>query len=153
MVDHYKQQLFKGLSIFFFFLVAFLLINSTLVYLYEKSGLNPFHFGEIALASAFMTKVILVLDHFLFMKRCRKKPLIVPILWKTAIYFLFLIVIRLGVHFLPRLWGKEVFLNVPLFVSIQLIYLWVLGMFVGIWELTSRLGKKKMLSLFFGVGE
>lgn len=156
-----KKELLHILPIFIFFLVSFTLINWLEAFLFEHMGVTPFRFAEVAIAAALIAKVVLVVDHWTLINRYRNKPLIYPILWKTAFYWVILLVVRLLIRLVPFLvgardhfeWGWDRFLshmNWNLFTSVQFYYLLLLFVFVTFQELTFKLGASKMRKLFFG---
>jgi hypothetical protein len=156
-----KREFFHVIPIFLFFLVSFTLINWTESFLFKRSGITPFGFLEVAIAAALIAKIVLVVDHLPLIRLFRTKPLAVGILWKTAIYCVLLLIVRLAIRFVPHLFKDDsgfrgdlaLFieqLNWNLFISIQVYYLMLLFIFVTFQELTYKIGPAKMRRLFFG---
>lgn len=156
-----KREFLHVLPIFLFFLVCFTAINWVETYLFEQAGLTPFRFLEVVLAAALIAKIVLIVDHFPVVKFFRSKPLIYSILWKTGLYWVFLLIVRLSVRFAPFFFGfdddiEQDFIrfvqdvNWHLFMSIQVYYLMLLFIFVTFQELTFKIGPKKVKQIFFG---
>jgi hypothetical protein len=85
----------------------------------------------------------------------------VGIVWKTASYWVLLLIVRLCIRFVPFFFkadesfseGWALFvsqLDWNLFISIQIYYLMLLFIFVTFQELTYKIGPAKMRRLFFG---
>lgn len=156
-----RKEIVHVLPIFLFFLFFFTLINWTEIFLFEKAGITPFRFLEVAIAAALIGKVILVVDHMRVVHLFRKKPLAYGILWKTALYWAIVLIVRLLIRLVPYLWGAksspeeefhlfEIQVNWSLFISIQAYYLMLFFIFVTFQELTYKVGPKKMRKMFFG---
>jgi hypothetical protein len=156
-----KREILHVLPIFLFFLFFFTLINWMETYLFEGSGIRAFRFLEVVLAAALIAKIVLVLDHLPFIDRFRKHPLAYGIIWKTFMYWVVLLLVRLLIRFAPFFWSSthhlewdiiEFFQRVRwnVFFSIQGYYLMLLFIFVTFQELAYKIGIKKMRALFFG---
>ena len=156
-----KREFFHVLPIFLFFLVSFTVINWTEVFLFKQVGISPFGFLEIIIAAALIAKIVLIVDHLPLIRLFRTKPLAVGIIWKTAIYWVLLLIVRLCIRFAPYFFKADdgfegdlvLFisqLNWNLFTSIQIYYLMLLFIFVTFQELTYKIGPAKMRRLFFG---
>lgn len=158
-IDWMKNETMRVVPVFIFFLFFFTIINWTEVYLYKQVGIKPFHFLEIAIAASLIAKIILVIDHVPIIDFVKKKPLIFGIFWKTAVYWIVLLFVRLLIRLVPFLFHQESFevefdtfletINWNLFISIQTYYLMLLFIFVTFRELTLKIGVKKMQRLFF----
>jgi hypothetical protein len=156
-----KRAFLHILPIFLFFLVFFTLINWTEIFLFKRSGITPFGFLDVAIAAALIAKIVLVVDHLPLIRLFRTKPLAHNIVWKTAIYWVLLLIVRLAIRLVPYLFGTDTGfredvdlfvneLNWNLFISIQAYYLMLLFIFVTFQELTFKIGPAKMRRLFFG---
>lgn len=153
-----KQEFYRVFPIFLFFLITFNLINITEIGLFKKAGLTPFTFLNIAVAAGIVAKTILVVDHMPWLNLFSKKALIYTIIWKTIIYWIVTLIIRLLIRFYPYLHissftvDYNAFIqNVDwrLFISIQIWYLMLFFLYVAARELTYALGPKKMYNLLF----
>jgi hypothetical protein len=161
MLGWIKKEVLHVIPIFLFFLFFFTLINWMEAFLFEGMGVTPFRFLEVAIAAALIAKIVLVVDHLPLIHLCRKRPLAYVICWKTGIYWVLLLVVRLVIRFVPFLFGggdhfiedlirfySAVHWNI--FLSIQGYYLMLLFIFVTFQELTFKIGPEKMRHLFFG---
>ena len=152
----FKEKILHILPIFLFFLVFFTLINWIEAFLFEKHGLTPIRFFEVVVAAALIAKIVLVVDLLPAVHRYKTRPLIYPILWKTAFYWVILLIVRLAIHLAPNIMYRSgykdfmVNINWDLFISNQAYYLMLLFIFVTFQEITYRLGPKKMRQMFFG---
>jgi hypothetical protein len=156
-----KKEVLHILPIFLFFLFFFTLINWTEAFLFEREGITPFRFAEVAIAAALIAKIVLVVDHFRIVHLFRQRPLAYIIFWKTALYLVILLIVRFLIRLVPYLFEsksgfREDFIlfvshmNWNLFISIQVYYLMLLFIFVAFQELTYKIGPAKMRRLFFG---
>ena len=154
-----KKEFLHVFPIFLYFLIFFTLLNTTQVYLYKQVGLTQVRFIEIVIASSLIAKIMLVLDHMVFIDLFKRYALVYGILWKTAIYYIVLLLVRLLIRFVPFWYHTANFslaltqflegVNWHLFLSIQTYYLMLLFIFVAFRELTLRIGVQKTIELFF----
>lgn len=139
----------------------FTLINWTEAFLFKRDGITPFGFLEVAIAAALIAKIVLIVDHLPLIRLFRTKPLAYGIIWKTTLYWVLLLIVRLAIRFVPYLFGSDdgfrddlslfiEHLDWNLFTSIQIYYLMLLFIFVTFQELTYKIGPAKMRRLFFG---
>ena len=156
-----KREVVHVLPVFLFFLIFFTLINWIESYLFKHMGVTPFRFAQVALAAALIAKVVLVADKLTVLNLFRKKPLAFGIVWKTMLYWLFLLVVRFVIRMAPYLTihgmsfhldGDQFFtqVNWNLFISIQAYYLMLLFIFITFQELATQIGPEKMRRMFFG---
>jgi hypothetical protein len=156
-----KRELYHIVPIFLFFLVSFTLINWVEAFLFKGIGVTPFGFLEVAIAAALIAKIVLIVDHMRMITLFRGKPLAYSICWKTGIYWILLLIVRLLIRFIPFVFGSEngfrddltlfvYHVNWNLFLSVQAYYLMLLFIFVTFQELTFKIGPEKMRRLFFG---
>jgi hypothetical protein len=155
------KELLKFVPVFIFFLIFFTLINWTESFLFKKAGITPFGFVEIALAAALIAKVIFFLDYTPFVRFFEKRPLIYNILWRTALYWISLLTIRILIRFIPFVLGakngfdRDVQLFMEkidwrLFFSIQVDYLMLLFIFDVFKGLSEKIGYAEMRRIFLG---
>ncbi|MBI5346354.1 MAG: hypothetical protein HZB76_04355 [Chlamydiae bacterium] len=156
-----KKEIFYIFLVFFFFLIFFTLINWIETFLFERAGVTPFSFLEVAIAAALIAKIVIVVDHLPFINFFRKRPLAYSIFWKTTLYWIILLLVRVLIRFVPFLFGAESGfkgdlaqfvnqVNWNLFISVQAFYLMLLFIFVTFQELAFRIGPYKMRRIFFG---
>ena len=96
-------QMKRALPPTIFFFVGFNLILWTKVLILEEHGIKFSGLLTATVAALLVGKAVLVTDHMPFMRRLDGAPLIQPILFKSGIYWLCVLVVRLGerlVHFL-----------------------------------------------------
>ena len=156
-----SQEIAHILPVFIFFLFFFTLINWIETYLFESVGMEGITFLQVALAAALIAKIVLVIDHMPGIDRFKKYPLSISILWKTFLYWIILFLVRLLIKFVPIYWHNSgeftanfnrffASINWNLFLSVQAYYLMLLFIFVTFKELVNKIGRKKVLELFFG---
>ena len=142
-----------------FFLVGFNLILWTKRLILEEQGIEFSGFFTATVAALLVGKAVLVTDNLPFMRRFDGAPMIQPILFKSAIYWLCVLIVRLAeglVHFLAA--GGVIadfpehlvqHFSWPRFLSIQ-IWLTVLFLiYVTIHELNMLFGDGELFRLFF----
>jgi hypothetical protein len=135
-----------------FFFVGFNLILWTKRLILEEHGVEFSGFLTATLAALLVGKAVLVTDNLPFMRRFNGAPLIQPILFKSAIYWLCVFMVRLAEGLLHFLAAGGVLANFPThlvqhfswprFLSIQLIY-------VTTHELNMLIGDGELYRLFF----
>jgi hypothetical protein len=155
-----KKQFLHLFPAFLFFFISFNVINLTIGLMIRKDGFSPFGFLTVFLASAVVAKVLLIVDNMSFLNIFPKKPLIYNVAWKTCLYSLVSLLIRLIDRYFRFRgentgWqeGFENFItnvNWPLFWSVQIWYLLLFGIFVIFREFVYEFGAKKIRKLFFG---
>src|ERR1700731_3073914 len=142
-----------------FFFVGFNLILWTKRLILEEQGIEFSGFFTATVAALLVGKAVLVTDNLPFMRRFDGAPMIQPILFKSAIYWLCVLIVRLAeglVHFLAA--GGVIadfpehlvqHFSWPRFLSIQ-IWLTVLFLVcVMIHELNMLFGDGELFRLFF----
>ena len=142
-----------------FFFVGFNLILLTKRLILEEQGIEFSGFFTATVAALLVGKAVLVTDNLPFMRRFDGAPMIQPILFKSAIYWLCVLIVRLAeglVHFLAA--GGVIadfpehlvqHFSWPRFLSIQ-IWLTVLFLiYVTIHELNMLFGDGELFRLFF----
>jgi uncharacterized membrane protein YhdT len=153
------EQVRHTLPAVIFFFIGFNLILFTKTMVLQEQGIPFSGFAVATLAALLVGKAVLVTDHMPFMRRFEGAPLIQPILFKSAIYWVVTFVVRVidgYVHFLRGGGAPGEFLNYlidnfswPRFFSIQ-IWLMVLFMiYVTIGELSTLFGDGELPRLFF----
>lgn len=132
-----------------FFFFFFSLINAALIFLFTRAGIAPYNLLEIAIAAALIAKVVSFIDHWPWAQRFQKKALYIGILWKTALYWTFLVFIRMSVKWIGNFFQQSASIDWHLFWSIQIYDLLFLFIFAVFKELGEKLGAQKMKELFF----
>ena len=142
-----------------FFFVGFNLILWTKRLVLEEHGIDFSGFFTATLAALLVGKAVLATDHLPFMRRFDGAPMIQPIIFKTAIYWLCILIVRLAeelVHFLAN--GRTVTdfptyliesLSWSRFLSIQIWLMVLFLVYVTIHELNTLFGDGELYRLFF----
>jgi hypothetical protein len=142
-----------------FFFVGFNLILWTKRLILEEHGVEFGGFLTATLAALLVGKAVLVTDNLPFMRRFDGAPLIQPILFKSAIYWLCVFMVRLAeglVHFLAA--GGVIadfpthlveHFSWPRFLSIQLWLMVLFLVYVTTHELNMLIGDGELYRLFF----
>ena len=147
-----KQDVIRVFPAFVFFFVSFQLINQIEELFLRSHGIPTFSFLETTVAAAIIAKVILVIDHLPFANPFPRQPLICNVLWKTALYAIPTMFVRLGIRaepYFPNIhefiesidWGQ--------FIAIQEIYVVLFFTFVTSREFILIIGPPKVYRIFF----
>ena len=142
-----------------FFFVGFNLILWTKHLILQEHGVEFSGFFTAIVAALLVGKAVLVTDNLPFMRRFDGAPMIQPILFKSAIYWLCVLIVRLAeevVRFVAAGGAIAAFgdhfanhFSLPRFLSIQ-IWLTVLFLvYVTIHELNELFGDGELYRLFF----
>lgn len=144
---------------FLYFFITFNLINFTEGLRLEKEGIIPLGFWPIFIAALLMAKVILIADHFPFINLFPHRPLIYNILWKTQVYGLGILTVRLLDRWIPFYLNHPSFseatiafiekMNWPAFTAIQIWYFFLFFLFVFYGELSTLIGSDRLLKVLF----
>ena len=158
-LDWWLEQVLHMLPAVIFFFVGFNLILWTKLLILEEQGIEYSGFVAATLAALLVGKAVLVVDNLPFMRRFDGAPLIQPILFKTAIYWVVVFAFRLGealFHFVldgGALADFPAFLAAnfswPRFLSIQLWLMVLFLVYVTIHELDTLFGDGELFRLFF----
>lgn len=121
---------------------------------------EPFTFWEVFLAVVLISKILFVLDHLPWIHLFLKGPLIYNVAWKTTLYWISTLSVRLMVRFISFLVEQKTIhpsihkfyeqINWGVFWGVGLLYLMLFGFFVIARELTIVIGLKKIKQLFLG---
>ena len=142
-----------------FFFIGFNLILWTKRLILEEHGIDFGGFFTATVAALLVGKAVLVTDSLPFMRRFEGAPLIQPILFKSAIYWLCVLIVRLAEglgHFLAS--GGVIALfpayfvdrfSWPRFLSIQLWLMVLFLVYVTVHELNELFGNGELFRLFF----
>ena len=142
-----------------FFFIGFNLILWTKRLILQEHGVEFSGFFTAIVAALLVGKAVLVTDNLPFMRRFDGAPMIQPILFKSAIYWVCVLIVRLAeevVHFVAAGGAIAAFgdhfvnhFSLPRFLSIQ-IWLMVLFLaYVTIHELNQLFGDGELYRLFF----
>jgi hypothetical protein len=157
--DWWLEQVKHALPPTIFFFVGFNLILWTKRLILEEHGIEFSGFFAATVAALLVGKAVLITDNLPFMRRFDGAPMIQPILFKTAIYWACVFIVRLVeglVHFLANGGAITDFptyivehFSWSRFLSIQ-IWLMVLFLaYVTIHELNMLFGDGELFRVFF----
>ncbi len=157
--DWLLEQMRHMLPTVIFFFIGFNLILWTKWLILKEQGIEYSGFVAATLAALLVGKAVLVVDHLPFMRRFDGAPLIQPIAFKTAIYWVVVFAFRLSealIHFVfdgGALADFPGFLvakfSWPHFLSIQLWLMVLFLVYVTIHELDMLFGDGELFRLFF----
>ena len=142
-----------------FFFVGFNLILWTKRLILQEHGIEFSGFFTALVAALLVGKAVLVTDNLPFMRRFDGAPMIQPILFKSAIYWLCVLIVRLAeelAHFVATGgaisdFGDHFAGQFPLarFLSIQIWLMVLFLVYVTIHELNELFGDGELYRLFF----
>ena len=157
--DWWLEQVKHTLPPTIFFLVGFNLILWTKRLILEEHGIEFNGFFTAMVAALLVGKAVLITDNLPFMHRFDGAPMIQPILFKSAIYWLCVLIVRLAerlIHFFP---GGGSIADFPAhlvedfswarFLSIQIWLMVLFLVYVTIHELNVLFGDGELYRLFF----
>ena len=157
--DWWIAQVKHALPPTIFFFLGFNLILWTKRLILEEHGVEFGGFLTATLAALLVGKAVLVTDNLPFMRRFDGAPMIQPILFKSAIYWLCVLMVRLAerlVHFLVA--GGVIadfpthlveHFSWPRFLSIQVWLMVLFLVYVTTHELNMLIGDGELYRLFF----
>src|SRR3954470_8707609 len=159
IVTWWLAQVRHALPPTIFFFIGFNLILWTKRLILQEHGVEFSGFFTAVLAALLVGKAVLATDNLPFMRRFDGAPLIQPILFRSAIYWLCVLIVRLGEEVVRFVSGGGAIANfgdhfvnhfsLPRFLSIQ-IWLMVLFLaYVTIHELNQLFGDGELYRLFF----
>ena len=156
--DWWLEQVKHALPPTIFFFIGFNLILWTKRLILEEHGIEFNGFFTAMVAALLVGKAVLITDNLPFMRRFDGAPMIQPILFKSAIYWLCVLMVRLAerlVHFLP---GGGLIADFPAhlvedfswarFLSIQIWLMVLFLVYVTIHELNVLFGDGELYRLF-----
>lgn len=154
-----KIQFYHVLPAFLFFFCAFWLLRTTQRLMYTGEGLPPIKLITIVISAGIVAKVMLVIDNLPWIDPFTKKPAIYSVVWKTFIYSLSSLIVRVIDGILPFIKEKSFVVEYELFVhtvnwrffwTIQMWYCILFLIFVVSREVVQAIGPRKMRRIFLG---
>lgn len=143
-----------------FFAAGFNLIVITTQLLVEDYGLHLFHFLVATTGALLVGKAVLVADALPFLRRFDDSPLIVPILFKTSVYVLVVLLVRLAEALIEHLVAGGTLAGLPhhlqeefrwhRFIAVQTWIVVLFLVYTTASELGVLVGREELHSLFFG---
>jgi hypothetical protein len=157
--DWWLAQVKHALPPTIFFFVGFNLILWTKRQILEEQGVEFSGFFTATLAALLVGKAVLITDNLPFMRRFDGSPMIQPILFKSGVYWLCVLIVRLAeglVHFLTAGGALSDFpahlvehFSWPHFLVIQVWLMVLFLVYVTTHELNMLIGDGELYRLFF----
>ena len=157
LLKKFKEKSLGVFVAFLFFLAALSLINMIEGLFW---GSAPFSFYTVIIAAGVIAKTLIMVAHLPWVNLFPNKPLIYNMLWKTALYALSTLIVRVAIRMVPALFATHSFskgwarffaeIEPQRFIAIQLCYLVLFFIFVVAEEICSSLGGKHLRKLIFG---
>ena len=157
--DWWLAQVKHALPPTIFFFVGFNLILWTKRLILEEHGIDYTGFFTATVAALLVGKAVLVTDNLPLMRRFDTAPMIRPILFKSTIYWMCILIVRLAerlFHFLAAGGAIADFPNYlvgqfswPRFLSIQIWLMVLFLVYVTTHELNMLIGDGELYRLFF----
>lgn len=153
-------ELIRILPAVIYFFLAFCLFRITFGMWLKEAGLRIWSFTGVIIASLIIGKVMLIVDNIPFLNIFSDKPRIYNTLWKSFVYTLASLVIRLIEHLIPFIrqyhdlgiaWGHLIGQVVwPRFWIVQIWCFVLFLIFVVNQELIMGVGWERIRKIFFG---
>jgi len=157
--DWWLAQVRQALPPTIFFFIGFNLILWTKRLVLEEHGIDFSGFFTATLAALLVGKAVLATDHLPFMRRFDGAPMIQPIIFKTAIYWLCILIVRLAEELVQFLANGRTVTDFPTylieslswsrFLSIQIWLMVLFLVYVTVHELNTLFGDGELYRLFF----
>jgi hypothetical protein len=157
--DWCRAQVKHALPPTIFFFIGFNLILWTKRMILEEHGIDFSGFFTATVAALLVGKAVLVTDNLPFMARYDGAPMIRPIVFKSAIYWLCVLLVRLAEALLHFLAGGGAIADFPSFLverfswsrflSIQIWLMVLFLIYVTVHELNRLFGDGELYRLFF----
>ena len=158
-LEWWLEQVKHTLPPTIFFLVGFNLILWTKRLILEEHSIKFNGFFTAMVAALLVGKAVLITDNLPFMRRFDGAPMIQPILFKSAIYWLCVLMVRSAERFVHFLLGGGSIAGFPAhlvenfswarFLSIQIWLMVLFLIYVTIHELNVLFGDGELYRLFF----
>jgi hypothetical protein len=159
ILDWWLAQVKHALPPTIFFFVGFNLILWTKVLILQEYGIEFSGFVTATVAALLVGKAVLVTDHMTFMSRFDRAPMIQPILFKSAIYWLCVLIVRLAEGLIRFLADNGAIADFPAylaerfswsrFLSVQIWLMVLFLVYVTMHELNMLFGDGELYRLFF----
>ena len=160
IIPKLKHKILEVIPTVAFFFVIFQLLAFTRSLILKGYGIQVSTFFKATISALVVGKVVLIADKLPMVNRFPNKPLIYNIVWKTFIYIVAALLVRYVEHLIPliREYKNLKVANIHLLDEVVWSHFW----FIQIWllicffmystirELVRILGRKQVLTMFFG---
>jgi len=160
IIKRIKREILGAIPPVIFFFIVFQLIAFTRALILKEYGIQVSIFLNATIGALIVGKVVLIADKLPMVNRFPNKPLIYNILWKTFIYIVAALLVRYVEHLIPliREYKNLKVANIHLLDEVVWSHFW----FIQIWllicffmystirELVRILGRKQVITMFFG---
>ena len=154
-----KHEIVEAIPPAIFFFIAFQVIAFTQELSQGETGVALSTFISSTIAALIVAKVILIVDLMPFVNRYPDKPLIYNIAWKTAIYIVAALIVRILEELIPLI-GKaggvaaafEQLLDEVVWHHFWSVQIWLLTLFAfycTLREVGRVVGRKRVMQMFF----
>lgn len=159
---HLKQRLIHETKLYFLY-ASFLFILLSVFSFYERLLLDIHGFHMIRMLyclmeSLILAKVILIGEVFELGEKFKQKPLIIPVLYKTLVFSLLLLIFNVAEHHIVHFFGAHTLMSTPphlvqnklnILLAKSFILIVIFAQFFTVLELSRSLGRNVLFNLFF----
>lgn len=155
-----KREIIKTIPAVIFFFIVFQLLAFTRALILQSYGIQVSTFINATIVALLVGKVVLIADHLPLINQFPNKPLIYNIVWKTLIYLVSALIVRYLEHLIPLVLefrnlgtANQHLLDEVIWPHFWVVQIWLLVcffMYCTIRELVRILGRKHVLTMFFG---
>ena len=160
IIQRFKREILGAIPPVIFFFIVFQLLAFTRALILKEYGIQVSIFLNATIGALIVGKVVLIADKLPMVNRFPNKPLIYNIVWKTFIYIVAALLVRYVEHLIPHIreYKNLKVANIHLLDEVVWSHFW----FIQIWllicffmystirELVRILGRKQVLTMFFG---
>lgn len=145
-----KNELLKLAPVWFFFFFIIMLLKVTEWAILRELGIKEGVIRNVLILTLIIAKVFILLDNLKFINRFTTKPLIYNILWKTIIYTLMIVLVRL----IEKLFSNSIqevieSIGYPRFWIIQTWTIISVFVFLSTREFIRKIGKENFKKMLF----
>lgn len=155
-----KHEIVEAIPPAIFFFIAFQVIAFTHALTLGEGGASTSTFVKATIAALVVAKVVLIVDLMPFINRFPDKPLVYNVVWKTAIYVVAALIVRLLEELIPLIGEAgsvaaafSQLLEEVVWHHFWAIQIWLLLLFTvycSLRELGRVIGRQEVLRMFFG---
>ena len=155
-----KHEIVEAIPPAIFFFIAFQVIAFTHALNQGETGVALSTFISATIAALVVAKVVLIVDLVPFVNQFPEKPLIYNVTWKTTIYVVAALIVRILEELIPLIGpagGVEPAFGKLLddvvwhhFWAIHILLLTLFAFYCSLREIGRIIGRKEFLQMFFG---